>query len=1324
MCYLWHQRFLGRSDQVRFSKVSVFAVAVVLAFCVGAATVRERLADGWLFMRADSSVCETNSAAWRPVRVPHDWGVEGTFDPARPYGDAYLDPTGVGWYRFGFTPRAEESKRLKKGGKVFFESNGAMSNAKVWVNGHHVGGWAYGYTPFRCELTPHVVADGENEIVVRCENEADSSRWYTGGGLYRECRLAWCDADYLVPGSVAISTRDVGEREATVEVAYEMSLSGRKTRSFKIADPVLWDVDNPHLYSVEIEGETFRYGIRTVSFHPDGRGFQLNGRRVALNGVCLHHDLGVLGAAYNHKAMKRRLAKLKEAGVNAIRCAHNEEDPDFLDLCDELGLLVKDEIFDCWRHVGVAGKRQNGYNKLFEEWHERDVRAWVRADRNHPSVIMWSLGNEICDGFADIAPVSEFIATGRELAKIAREEDPTRPTTNANNNPANATNEFAEARVFDIYGFNYHGWMFGEFAKKFPDVPFFSSESQCMSATRGEYTFPVKWGWTQVDSLSPYVSGYGVEACEWSGDPGEGWAMPPDAHWHWMDANPACMGEFVWTGWDYLGGPFWVEEMAKRKPGFMGIHSCNTGFFDLAGFRKDTFYLYQSRWRPELKMAHLLPHWNWPERVGKVTPVHVFTSGDEGELFLNGRSLGRRKKDASDFRRAYRLSWDDVVYEPGELKVVVRRGGKKWAEARVATTGEPSRLRLECEGDSMLSDGDDLMFVNLSVLDAEGRIVPRAKNEVVFTVEGPAEIVATDNGDETDFDSFKSPRRKAFNGRLQAILRAYKGAKGLVTVRAESPGLAGAYAMFRIGAGEGPSARMGMFSPDGRAVDAMHWRSSRGGDTHNMLVVHPKSAPAKPAPLFVVLHGHGANMVSCARWEALPLDPAGKCDICHVPDGFYGLILEVRDIEDWWGVPKSCVLPKEKGGERAAVPVEISETERRVLEQVEWAASNLDVDRNRIYLGGASMGGSGTLGIGLANGDVFAAVKACVSASPYHAIARLGLGGETAHVADPPPLVEYSAQDDKWSRDKNLLYEGMDDARYAIFAYWGPFGHSGRNSKVLPKNDLVGSFNVFDVRLDEPYVAFSSASCNDPMPWPDGFMDKKHPLGLASGQRNAYFRWGNTVDEPGAFEVDLRLVTADEWKSARFAFPESACADVTPRRLGQFKIDPCMRIAWEYGGTRGETAADETGHVTIQQLEITAVPRRLRLVHVGPFKMRPEPQVCPLVRSPGVAEKGLVLGDFAGEFISIEGVRKPGEVDEIAVLREPFKKGGQGDKAKAPLAVVHCRDAYKAAFHGGEAEAPEGSWALFVGGGEREKDSEWVRCATDFANDWISRQAQ
>ena len=509
---------------------------------------------------------------------------------------------------------------------------------------------------------------------------------------------------------------------------------------------------------------------------------------------------------------------------------------------------------------------------------------------------------------------------------------------------------------------------------------------------------------------------------------------------------------------------------------------------------------------------------------------------------------------------------------------------------------------------------------------------------------------------------------------------------------------------------------MGLIAPTGRKVETYSWRSSRGGEIHNMIFVHPKNPSAgTKAPLFVTLHGHGASIIGNYRWESMPIDDAGKCDICWIPEDFYGLILEVRRIEDFWGIPKDCVVPKVKGGVNAPVPDELSETEKRVLEQVEWAASNFAVDRNRIYLGGASMGGSGTLGLGLMNGDVFAAIKANVSASPYHSIKRLGLGGDLTRVPDPPVLVEYSAQNDRWSLDKDLLYSGMDAARYAIYAYWGPFGHTGRNSKVLPKNDLVGSFDIFDVRLDEPYVAFSAASCNDPMPWPDGYLkNKKHPLGLASGQRNAYFRWENAKDSPGSFEVDLRLMTESDWKSSRFRFPKTAKADVTPRRVAKFSINANERIAWSYGEKTGEVVADKTGHVTIPQLEMTAAPRRLTLKHVAPRSGESVPKIVRAVRQPGEAKRGIMLGEYPGEFISVDGVHKPGEVAEIMVLREPFKSGDSRNREFAPLVVVHCGDAYKTAFNGGEDLAGEGAWALFIGGGEKAKTNDYVKCAIDF----------
>ena len=328
--------------------------------------------------------------AWRVVSVPHDWGVEHAFLPDLPHLDAHLDVTGPGWYRYRFKM---ENGKLNNGGHVFFACDGAMSFAMVWINGHFVGGWPYGYTPWRVELTKWLKPKGENVLAVRCHNWKDASRWYTGAGLIRECRLEIEPADFVLPGSVFITTPEVTREKASVHVSYEMSKSGKKEKTFTVEKPRLWDVDDPHLYTLELEGRTYRYGIRTIGFFPDERGFQLNGRRVQLKGMCLHHDLGAIGAASNVSAMRRRLELLREAGCNAIRTAHNEPDPKFLDLCDEMGFLVMDEIFDQWSLC----KSANDYGRLYERWWERDLRTWIRTDRNHPSVIIWGFGNEIME---------------------------------------------------------------------------------------------------------------------------------------------------------------------------------------------------------------------------------------------------------------------------------------------------------------------------------------------------------------------------------------------------------------------------------------------------------------------------------------------------------------------------------------------------------------------------------------------------------------------------------------------------------------------------------------------------------------------------------------------------------------------------------------------------------------------------------------------------------------------------------------------------------------------------------------------------------------
>ena len=788
--------------------LALFVALSTAAASSSTPTLKIPLADGWRFMKGDDPTCKVNlsqgnmsaildqalrvgtwgqfsaprlawaerdfdDSTWKSVRVPHDWGVEKSFDESLPYGDAYLDVTGVGWYRLAFDAPADWN-----GKTVYFECDGAMSYAMAYLNGNFAGGWAYGYTRWRIDLTKWIRIGEKNIIAIRCHNLRDSSRWYTGGGLYRRCRLLVCPEDHVIPGSVFISTPDVTKARATVRVVYDMSKSGRRERSFTVERPRLWDIDDPYLYELDVEGDKYRYGIRTISFHADNRGFQLNGRRVPLNGVSMHHDFGVLGAAWNRAAQERRLREFKAAGVNAVRSSHNPPDEGLLELCDEMGLLFKDEVFDEW-WIGTRDKRANGYAHLFGLWSERDVRAWVRTDRNHPCVIMYSIGNEIVDGYPEFGRTTEeFAADARKLARFVAEEDPTRPSVNANNNKDNFTNSYA--RTLPVFGCNYYSWQYGELRRHNPDLPFFASESICLSSTRGEFTFPVRRRWPSVkDVQNGCNSSYCWEAGGWSTF-GKGWACPPDVQWHYMDAEPSCMGEFVWTGIDYLGGPYWCN--AWKVP----LHTCNVGFLDSAGFRKDSFYLFQSRWRPDLPMAHILPHWNWPEREGKVTPVYVFTSGDEAELFLNGRSLGRRRKDPSAWHKAYRLCWDDVRYEPGELKVIAYRKGTEWARDSVRTTGLAVRLELKSEKPAVAADGDDLAFVNVSVRDADGLVVPRTATEVTFTVEGPGEIVATDNGDERDFSDFHKPVRRVLNGWAQAIVRARHGASGKIVVNATS----------------------------------------------------------------------------------------------------------------------------------------------------------------------------------------------------------------------------------------------------------------------------------------------------------------------------------------------------------------------------------------------------------------------------------------------------------------------------------------------------------------------------------------------------------
>jgi len=776
--------------------------------------------------------CAQNSfddTKWQRLNLPHDWGVEGPFKFEYPGDTGKLPWWGIAWYRKHFTVSDSD-----KGRQIYLDVDGAMAYATVWLNGKFVGGWPYGYASWRVDLTPYIHFGGENVVAIRLDNPPNSSRWYPGGGIYRNVWLVKTSPVHVGQWGTYITTPEAtakkasvriqvtvandSDRDATVNVkdeVFELRPDGKHGRAvatigtdgvlisagksvttrqqFDFFNPRLWSLRNPQRYvdvtSVTQDGRLTDvyetpFGVRTIEFNATN-GFVLNGERVPLDGVCDHHDLGALGAALNTRALERQLQELQEMGCNAIRTSHNPPAPELLDLCDRLGMLVMDESFDCWRR----SKTRNDYHLLFDDWHEKDWRAELRRDRNHPSIILWSIGNEI----SEQSSAAGHLIAG-ELTRIAHEEDPTRPTTAACNIVQSGYNGFE--KEVDVFGYNYKPDQYARFHAANPTMALFGSETASCVSSRGIYLFPVSSnkaggkGEFQMSSYDLYAPP---------------WATPPDWEFAGQDRNRFVAGEFVWTGWDYLGEPtpfnsdltnlLNVSDPAERarlqdeltRLGKIRSPSRSSyfGIIDLAGFKKDRFYLYQARWRPELRMAHILPHWNWPDRVGQVTPVHVYTSGDSAELFLNGKSLGRKQKG----RYEYRLHWDDVIYQPGELNVVAYQNGKKWATDTVKTTGSAAKLTLKADRSRITADGRDLSFITATVMDANGLMVPTAKNHIHFEVEGPGEVVATDNGDATSFEPFQAPEHDAFNGLCLAIVRGEPGKAGTIKITAKSDGL-------------------------------------------------------------------------------------------------------------------------------------------------------------------------------------------------------------------------------------------------------------------------------------------------------------------------------------------------------------------------------------------------------------------------------------------------------------------------------------------------------------------------------------------------------
>ncbi len=744
-----------------------------------------------------------DDSGWRTLNLPHDWGIESAFKQEYPGNTGRLPWWGVGWYRKHFNLPASDDGR-----RIFLDVDGAMSYANVWLNGRYVGGWPYGYASWRLDLTPYLKFGDENVLAIRLDNPPNSSRWYPGGGMYRNVWLVKTAPAHLAHWGVYVTTPDVSASSAKVAVrasvdnesadsakltvrtvlypvgpdgarraqaagssevplAVDGGTNGSASLNVTVANPSLWSPDHPNLYAsvttlqqgdrVVDQKETL-IGIRAIKFDPD-RGFLLNGQLVELKGVCDHHDLGPLGAAINLQALERQVRTLKEMGCNAIRTSHNPPAPELLDVCDRVGMLVMDEAFDAWRH----GKTPNDYHLLFDDWHEKDWRAQIRRDRNHPCVILWSTGNEIAE---QGSPAGHQVAA--DLERIAHEEDDTRPATAGCNSVQAGYNGFQ--KTVDVFGYNYKPGEYGRFHERNPALPLFGSETASCVSSRGEYFFPVSDDKSR-GRADTQVSSYDLYAPPW--------AMPPDTEFRGQDEYPFVAGEFVWTGWDYLGEP--TPYGRRNDP----ARSSYFGIIDLAGFKKDRFFIYQARWRPDLPMAHILPHWNWPDRVGKVTPVHVYTSGDEAELFLNGKSLGRKKKA----QYQYRLRWDHVVYEPGELKVVAYKDGKEWATDVMKTTGPAAKLVLEPDRQRIRADRTDLCFIAVKVADKQGLMVPQAHNPLRFTISGPGEIVATANGDPTNHEAFHSTEREAFNGLCLVIIRGLDHQPGNITVKAESGGL-------------------------------------------------------------------------------------------------------------------------------------------------------------------------------------------------------------------------------------------------------------------------------------------------------------------------------------------------------------------------------------------------------------------------------------------------------------------------------------------------------------------------------------------------------
>ena len=786
-------------------RFKLLTLALSVASCVcGQPRQQTVLKEGWRFSH--------DLENWTSVSVPHDWAIAGPFDKKWDLQRVAIEQNGeteateksgrsgaLPWIGKGYYRRIIQIPANCAHAELLFD--GAMAEPTVYLNGQKAGYWAYGYNTFRVDITPFMQA-GDNLLEVHLQNVEESSRWYPGAGLYRPVTLITTGPDWIDPWQTYIRTLSITPTEATIDITsgtpdvridiYDpdgQNIAHGSLGAFTIKNPKLWTPETPYLYKARFchveDTITQTFGIRTVKVSKEG-GFQLNGVSRKIKGVCLHHDLGPLGAAINKAALIRQIKTMKEMGCDAIRTSHNMPSQLQMDLCDSLGMMVMAESFDMW----VYPKCKNGYARFFNEWAPRDITNLVLAHRNHPSIIMWSIGNEIPEQGSPEGP--EMAAMLQDICHLL---DPSRPVTQGMDRAEDALSH-GFAQVMDVPGFNYRVHKYPKNIEQLPQGFLLGSETASTVSSRGVYKFPVQvtdnsqyasWAPTYdpkaILNADGQCSSYDVEYCSWSN--------LPDDDWVWQDDAPYVIGEFVWTGYDYLGEPTPYDEYWPSRSSYFGI--C-----DLAGLPKDRYWLYRSRWNKEAHTIHLVPHWTFgPERIGQVTPVYCYTDYPSAELFVNGKSQGRITKNPAERLDRYRLRWNDVRYEPGEIRVVVYDAdGNPAGEQTVKTAGAPARLQLKAWtanqpitapnaiNASLKADGDDLAFITVSLTDAEGNLIPDASDQLRFEVSGAGTFEAVCNGDATSLESFKAPTMRLFHGQLVVIVRSAKE-KGKLTLKVE-----------------------------------------------------------------------------------------------------------------------------------------------------------------------------------------------------------------------------------------------------------------------------------------------------------------------------------------------------------------------------------------------------------------------------------------------------------------------------------------------------------------------------------------------------------